>query len=129
MRATQFVAALALSAVASALPLVPRQQTCYSGFYIIVARGSLEAAGEGKPGQVAMLIESLVPGSASVAVDYPASVDDPLYPTSVTDGINDTIDKIHAYVDACGAASRIVLLGFRYVRTMLVHRFNVLTIL
>ncbi|KAK0391672.1 hypothetical protein NLU13_1171 [Sarocladium strictum] len=100
-----------LSSVALAAP-VARQVTCYSGVYMIVARGSDEDPGEGKPGMVADLVTAAIPDSGSVAVDYPASIADPLYPESVTDGINDAIAKINAYVDACGAGAKIVLIGF-----------------
>lgn len=96
----------------SAAPIAPRQQICYTGFYMIVARGSEEAAGEGKPGQVADMIAARVPDSFSIATDYPASIADPVYSTSVTDGIEDTKTKIQNYVDACGDASRIVLIGY-----------------
>ncbi|KAK4495452.1 hypothetical protein PRZ48_013783 [Zasmidium cellare] len=104
---------LGLAALSMAAPLSTRQ-SCASGFYIIVARGSNEAPGEGKPGQVADLIEQMVPGSYSVAVDYPATIiaDDSSYPSSVTDGINDTENKIKSYVAACGSDSRIVLVGY-----------------
>lgn len=77
---------------------------------MIVARGSTEAAGEGKPGAVADLIAARVPGSASVAVNYPATLDN--YPSSVTAGINDAKAKVQSYVDACGDSSRIVLIGY-----------------
>ncbi|KAF2725656.1 carbohydrate esterase family 5 protein [Polychaeton citri CBS 116435] len=106
------LAVAALAGLAAAAPVVPRQ-SCVSGLYIIVARGSEEPAGEGKTSQVADMIVSAVPGSTSVAVDYPASVfGDGTYPTSVKDGINDAKAKIQDYVDACGATSQIVLLGF-----------------
>lgn len=108
------LASLVLAGVASAAPvdLEQRQVTCYPGVYLIVARGSNEDPGEGKPGMVADLVETMIPGSGSVAVDYPASIVDPLYPDSVGQGIDDTIAKITAYVDACGAASRIALVGY-----------------
>lgn len=109
----QAILFLGLAATAIAAPLETRQ-SCASGFYIIVARGSNEAPGEGKPGQVADLIEQMVPGSYSVAVDYPATIidDSGSYPASVTDGINDTEDKIKSYVATCGSGSRIVLVGY-----------------
>nr|POF18612.1 acetylxylan esterase 2 [Quercus suber] len=102
-----------LASVANAIPILSRD-TCYSGLYMIVARGSNEAPGEGKPGMVADLIAARVPNSASVAVDYPATIisSDDEYPESVSDGINDTIDKIQRYVAACGDESRIVLIGY-----------------
>jgi hypothetical protein len=100
---------IALSALATAAPLLPRVN-CVSGLYIIVARGSNEAAGEGKPGQVATLIKQRVPNSVSVAVNYPATLTS--YPDSVTAGIQDTISKIQDYVNTCGSGSRIALLGY-----------------
>ena len=66
----------------------------------------------GKPGAVADLVQNRIPDSASIAVNYPASITDPEYQNSVTDGINDTIQKIQNYVDACGDDSNIVLIGY-----------------
>ena len=106
------IVSLALASTIIAAPLKPRQTTCFSGVYMIVGRGSDEDPGEGKPGAVADAVAAQIPDSGSVAVDYPASIVDPPYPESVSDGITDTINKIHAYVDACGAASNIVLIGF-----------------
>ncbi|KAJ3493678.1 hypothetical protein NLG97_g4586 [Lecanicillium saksenae] len=105
------VAALASAAVAA--PLEARV-SCASGVYMIVARGTGEAAGEGKPGQVADMVAARVPGSASVAVDYPASAikKRDLYPASVTKGINDTKKKIQDYVAQCGDNSKIALIGY-----------------
>ncbi|KAI9725302.1 MAG: hypothetical protein M1828_003317 [Chrysothrix sp. TS-e1954] len=99
--------------ISSALAhLLPRQQTCYSGVYMIVGRGSTQAPGEGSPGAVADAVAAQLPDSASVAVDYPASLLDPPYPESVVDGINDMESKIKAYVDACGSDSKIALIGY-----------------
>lgn len=107
---------LALAAVAStavAAPLEPRVN-CVSGLYMIVARGSNEAPGEGKPGAVADMVAARVPNSASVAVDYPASIigSGGLYPESVSKGITDAKNKIQDYVAACGSGSQIVLIGY-----------------
>ncbi|KAF2159482.1 carbohydrate esterase family 5 protein [Zasmidium cellare ATCC 36951] len=105
---------LFLATLSTAAPLAPRQITCASGLYIIVARGSNQAIGEGSPGEVANMIEALVADSYSVAVDYPAVIIDfdDNYFTSVVDGIEDTKAKIQDYVAACGASSRIALLGY-----------------
>lgn len=98
--------------------LTTRQVTCASdnGLYIIVARGSNQPAGEGSVGPVADMIEAAVPGSYSVAVDYPAVIitleADDNYFTSVNEGIEDMKSKIEAYVAACGSGSRIALLGY-----------------
>lgn len=120
------VAALALACAASASAsasaslsgnAAPRSaNACASGAYIIVARGTNEAPGQGKTSQVAQMVADRVPGSISVAVDYPATAlrrkKRDLYPVSVTKGIQDTINKIHNYVAACGEGSKIVLMGW-----------------
>ena len=108
------LASLALVVSVAALPLDPRQTTCVSGLYIISARGSDEAPGEGKVAQVSSLIKAAVPGSTSVAVDYPAAIisNSSIYPESVSVGVRDTTEKVHTYVDTCGSSSRIVLLGY-----------------
>ncbi|KAI1814013.1 acetyl xylan esterase [Poronia punctata] len=108
---------LGLAASVAAAPLLQVDApeaavTCVSGLYMIVARGSLQEPGEGKIVQVTDLVKALVPGSVSVAVDYPASIiGDGTYAVSVAKGINDTIEKVQTYVDACGASSQIALLG------------------
>ncbi|KAK4631296.1 Acetylxylan esterase 2 [Fulvia fulva] len=105
---------LALAATAAAAPLVPRQITCAEGLYIIVARGSNQPVGEGSVGPVGDMIEARIPGSYSVAVDYPAVIigDGDTYFSSVIDGINDAREKVEAYVAACGSGSRIALVGY-----------------
>lgn len=111
---SQFIFTLALASLTLSFPLASRQTTCYSGLYIIVARGSYEDVGEGSPGEVATAIEALIPDSFSIAVDYPAviiSLEDNYF-SSVEDGILDAKAKIVEYVAACGAASRIALLGY-----------------
>lgn len=98
-----------LAATASAAPLLPRA-TCYSGIYIIGARGSEEAPGFGSVQPVVTSLLAAIPNSGAVALDYPASVLDPLYPDSVTDGINAMEGLITSYVNDCGG--EIVLVGF-----------------
>jgi acetylxylan esterase len=117
------LAPLALASLALAVPAplrdineplveLQKRATCYSGVYMIVGRGTDEDPGEGKPGDVADAVAAQIPNSGSVAVDYPASALDPPYPTSVVDGINNAIGLVQDYVNACGSASRIVLIGF-----------------
>jgi acetylxylan esterase len=106
------VLTLSLAALASAMPvaLSPRA-TCYSGVYVIGARGSEEAAGFGSTASVVNGVLADIPGSGSVALDYPASVLDPVYPDSVTDGINALITLVNNYVSSC-PGGKIVLVGF-----------------
>jgi acetylxylan esterase len=112
---------LGFAASAAALPLELNEAataaqaavTCVSGLYMIAARGSGQDPGEGSIAEVTTKVKALVPGSVSVAVDYPATIfDDGTYPVSVTEGIQDTITKVHNYVDTCGASSKIALLGY-----------------
>ncbi|KAI8945313.1 putative acetylxylan esterase 2 precursor [Xylaria longipes] len=113
MRSMFFVSGLAAMAAAHPLTQAESAVTCVSGLYMIAARGSTEDPGEGPLSEITDMVKALVPDSASIAVDYPAAIfDDGTYPVSVSDGITDTINKIHDYVSACGASSRIVLLGF-----------------
>ncbi|KAI5367582.1 putative cutinase/acetylxylan esterase, alpha/Beta hydrolase [Septoria linicola] len=58
--------------------------------------------------------QARVAGSYSHAIDYPATIIalDSNYITSVVDGIEDTKASIEAYVAACGASSRIALIGY-----------------
>lgn len=102
---------LGLVALASAAPLTlaPRV-TCYSGVYVIGARGTSEEAGFGATASVVNGVLAAIPNSGSVALDYPAEWLDPLYPSSVTDGINALISLVHTYADNC--SGKIVLVGF-----------------
>lgn len=103
------VLTLSLAALASALPLAPRV-TCYSGVYVIGARGTDEDAGFGSTASVVTSVLAAIPGSGSVALNYPASVLDPLYPSSVTDGINAMISLINTYTSSC--SGKVVVVGF-----------------
>lgn len=106
------LAALSLVGISGAAPVQERSQTCYSGVYMIVGRGTDESPGEGKPAEVADMVVSALADSGSVAVNYPASLLDPLYDDSVSDGITNTITEIQNYVDACGSKSKIALIGY-----------------
>lgn len=103
------VLSLAAFALAAPIDLLPRA-TCYTGVYVIAARGSEEAAGFGSTASVVTGILSAIPNSGSIALVYPASVLDPLYPESVTDGVNAMITLIKSYANSC--AGKIVLVGF-----------------
>jgi len=103
--------ALCLATLAASAPLsiLPRE-TCYSGVYVIGARGSDEDPGYGAVASVVSGVLSAIPNSGAIALDYPASILDPLYDDSVTDGINTMISLIENYVNSCGG--KIVLVGF-----------------
>ncbi|ATY58965.1 acetyl xylan esterase [Cordyceps militaris] len=120
VHALRTLAALAGLAAAAAPTEQPRA-ACAAGVYMLVARGTNEDAGEGVSAQVSALVAARVPGSASVAVDYPATalkhrrrsvVARVFYPASVSQGISDAKKKIQDYVAQCGDGSRIALIGF-----------------
>lgn len=89
---------------------VPRQITCYTGVYVIGARGSEEAPGYGSVASVVTGVLAAIPNSGSTALDYPAAILDPLYPESVVDGISAMTSLVENYVNSCGG--KIVLVGF-----------------
>jgi acetylxylan esterase len=107
---TLFLLFAALVSSAPVNNLLSRQTTCYSGVYIIGARGSDEDPGYGSVASVVSGVLAAIPNSGAIALDYPASVFDPLYDDSVSDGISTMISLIQTYVDSC--AGKIVLVGF-----------------
>ncbi|ATY65665.1 acetylxylan esterase precursor [Cordyceps militaris] len=86
------VALLAGSAVAA---------ECSTGLHILVGRGTSEAAGLGETGALAKNISDAIPGSDIVAIDYPASLADPGYNVSETEGAKDVYDKVTKYHQDC----------------------------
>ncbi|EFX05649.1 acetyl xylan esterase [Grosmannia clavigera kw1407] len=102
---------LALAALTVAAPVeLKTRTTCYSGVYVIGVRGSEEDAGFGSTATVVNDVLEAIPSSGSIALDYPASVVDPIYSSSVTDGIKALITLVQDYADAC--EGKIVLVGF-----------------
>lgn len=75
-----------VSSVVSGLTSLLNPSGCtVAGVHIIVARASTEAPGEGSLKAVADAIISRLPGSDSVAVDYPALLTN--YPSSEGSGV------------------------------------------
>jgi acetylxylan esterase len=105
-----FVLFAALVSSAPLKNLLSRQTTCYSGVYVIGARGSEEDPGYGSVASVVSGVLAAIPDSGGIALDYPASVVYPFYEDSVSDGINTMIRLIQSYVDSC--SGKIVLVGF-----------------
>ncbi|KAH8900751.1 acetyl xylan esterase [Thozetella sp. PMI_491] len=106
-----FFLTLGLVTFGSAAPVaLETRQTCYSGVYVIGARGTSEDPGFGSVASVVTSILAGIPNSGSIALDYPASWLDPLYPESVTDGINTLISLVENYANSC--SGKIVLVGF-----------------
>ncbi|KAL1890886.1 hypothetical protein Sste5346_008027 [Sporothrix stenoceras] len=102
---------LTFAAAAAAVPVyLAIRTTCYSGVYVIGARGSEEAAGYGSVASVVSGVLAAIPNSRGIALDYPASVLDPLYDDFVTGGINTLISLVESYASSC--SGNIVLVSF-----------------
>jgi hypothetical protein len=82
--------------------------TCAS-LHMIVARASLEAAGEGIIGAVVTQVQSSIPGSDSEAVIYPATLNN--YVSSESAGVAGMQSLITSYEARC-PSSKIALLGY-----------------
>lgn len=114
---TTLLSLLALAAITvNSHPLHLRQSspTCHTGVHIIHARGSTQSQEEDGTLPVVAALLAGIPGSSESDVDYPAVIisDDSFYSTSLANGIDNLKSQIKSYVDACGDASRIVLLGY-----------------
>ncbi|RDW79621.1 hypothetical protein BP6252_04259 [Coleophoma cylindrospora] len=77
--------------------------------HMIVARASTEGPGEGIIGAVATTVKSMVPGSDSEAVDYPATLTN--YTTSEPSGVAGMQKLIEDYATRC-PDSKMALLGY-----------------
>jgi len=107
------LAATATSIFCNPVPaLVDRQGSCATGVHIIVARASTEQPGEGIIGQVAIEVVNQVPGSDSVAVNYPATLYN--YQSSESQGVTAMTQLIEQYVSRC-PNSKIALMGYSQV--------------
>ncbi|KAI6710008.1 hypothetical protein PZA11_001040 [Diplocarpon coronariae] len=106
-------ALLGLATLAAAAPTLDERQTgsCVpaGAVHMIVARGSNEAAGQGIIGQVATMVQNALPGSDSVAVNYPATIQN--YQSSESQGVAAMKTLITDYVSRC-PNSKIALLGY-----------------
>lgn len=113
MRPTLAVMAGSAAAAAVAAPV-----TCADGLYLIVGRGTTEAPGEGASEVFADAILSKIKGSKVLAVDYPATLDDPSYFESVQDGTKALEQEIADYVKKC-PKGKVAYLGYSQVRNYL----------
>ncbi|RDW92013.1 hypothetical protein BP5796_01407 [Coleophoma crateriformis] len=77
--------------------------------HMIVARASTEGPGEGIIGAVATTVKTMVPGSDSEAVDYPATLTN--YTTSEPSGVAAMQKLIEDYATRC-PDSKMALLGY-----------------
>lgn len=88
--------------------------TCFDGLYIVVVRGTNEDPGPGLFGDIADRLADRVPGSEVLALDYPASLTDPIYAGSVKEGGEALKEVVEDYNAEC-SEGRIVVLGYSQV--------------
>lgn len=100
--------------LAAAFVAAQNATTCHDGLYIIVARGTNEDPGTGLFGDIADELASRVPGSEVLGLDYPASLTDPLYIRSVSEGGEAMREAVEGYHDEC-PDGQIVVLGYSQV--------------
>ncbi|TEA20660.1 Acetylxylan esterase 2 [Colletotrichum sidae] len=93
--------------------LVPRQAAgCATGVHMIVARASTERPGPGIIGGVANRVQSQIPGSDMVSVDYPAQLNP--YQPSQRAGVTAMTKLVQDYATQC-PESKMVLMGYSQV--------------
>lgn len=109
MRTATFVAAAAALAGSAAAV------DCVKGLHMIVGRGTGEPKGLGETGALAKNISEKIPNSDYVAVDYPASLDNPGYEKSEMMGAKDVYNQVTEYHKAC-PGGKMAYLGWSQVR-------------
>lgn len=75
--------------------------SCVAGLFMLVARGTNEDPGPGALGTLAERIADRIDDSEIVALDYPATFTDPLYPQSVVEGTDAMREAVRNYTDSC----------------------------
>lgn len=93
---------LSISAVSAKIP-------CSDGLYIIAARATNEAPGQGRLGGLSTLIEGLVPNSNATALVYPAAEQN--FFVSENEGVQTMTKQIQDYVASC-PENKIALMGY-----------------
>lgn len=104
---------LSLLSLAGLVAVVTAQadSACVTGsaVHMIIARASLEPVGPGILGNVSTLITQQLAGSDSVAVDYPATLDN--YTISESMGVSAMKTLVMDYATKC-PDSKMVLMGY-----------------
>lgn len=75
--------------------------SCVDGLYMLVARGTGEELGPGITGLIADRIADRIDDSKVVAIEYPASLTDPVYTASVNNGSELVSAAVRNYTENC----------------------------
>lgn len=111
-----FVTAIFMAAVSGASSQNPTVQ-CTEGLKMFVSRGTGEPMGPGATKVLVDVIAEQISGSDIEAIEYPASMENPLYFTSVANGTAMVKDAIINYATAC-PRNKIAVFGYSQVRTV-----------
>jgi spore maturation protein SpmB len=82
---------------------------------MFVSRGTGEVMGAGATGALVDVIAEQINGSDIEAIEYPASMEDPLYFLSVANGTALVKEAITTYAAAC-PGSKVAVFGYSQVR-------------
>lgn len=105
---------IALLAAAAGAAVAENSTDCSEGLHMIVARGTNEDAGPGSMGELADRVADRIKSSDVEGLDYPASLTDPDYVDSVSEGTSELRETIREYVKAC-PDSKLAVLGYSQV--------------
>lgn len=109
------LALFAGTAAAAAVGRATAPITCADGLYVLIGRGTGEAAGTGVSGLLGDSIAAQIKGSKVMAVEYPATFTDPSYLDSEKEGVKNLQAEIKEYVAKC-PKSKLAYLGYSQVR-------------
>ncbi|KAM5381709.1 hypothetical protein ACJZ2D_002929 [Fusarium nematophilum] len=84
---------------------------CADGLYMVVARGTNEDKGSGSIGVVAEDVADRIDGSIILPLDYPATLQDPDYLESESDGVDAMQEALTKYHESC-PDGKIAVLGY-----------------
>lgn len=88
---------------------------CAKGLKMFVSRGTGEPMGLGVTEALVDVIAGQLNGSDIEAIEYPATMDDPLYFSSVANGTTLVKQAITSYATAC-PGSKMAVFGYSQVR-------------
>lgn len=107
------VAILAMAAVELVAGQVPDIE-CAKGLQMFVSRGTGEEPGPGETGKLVEKVLDRIEGSQMLAIDYPASSEDPFYIESVANGTLTLRTTLEAYSQAC-PDTKVAVMGYSQV--------------
>lgn len=87
---------------------------CYDGLMMIAVRGTNEDKGAGAIGLVADAVAERINGSHVTGLNYPATLQDPDYEESESQGVEQLQKSLNDYMDKC-PDSKVAVFGYSQV--------------